>query len=103
MSVTTTSGGRQWQLHIRVLPACYNFKMHLPTDWDGIVPAAPRNGMAETGYAKLAEQGTKCYDVLFKIRRWFDVTVLKWEERSGAVQRGAGWTMTATPKATLGP
>jgi hypothetical protein len=77
----------------------YNFKMQLPTDWDSIVPAAPRNGVAETGYTLLAEQGTKCYNVLFKIRRWFDVTVLKWEElRNGAVQPGAGWTMTATPQ-----
>jgi hypothetical protein len=77
----------------------YNFKMQLPADWDSIVPAAPRNGVAETGYALLKEQGTKCYDVLFKIRRWFDVTVLKWEElRNGAVQAGEGWTMTATPQ-----
>lgn len=100
VSVTTTVAANG-SYTFKDLPAglYYNFKMQLPTDWDGIVPAAPRNGMAETGYAKLAEQGTKCYDVLFKIRRWFDVTVLKWEElRSGAVQRGAGWTMTATPQ-----
>ena len=77
----------------------YNFKMQLPADWDSIVPAAARNAVAETGYAQLKEQGTTCYDVLFKIRRWFDVTILKWEElRNGAVQPGEGWTMTATPQ-----
>jgi hypothetical protein len=43
-----------------------------------------------------------CYDVLFKIRRWFDVTVLKWEElRNGLVQPGKDWTMTATPQGDL--
>ncbi len=38
--------------------------------------------------------------MLFKIRRWFDVTVLKWEElRNGAVQAAVqSWTMTATPQ-----
>ncbi|MBE2233342.1 MAG: hypothetical protein IAE85_07600, partial [Anaerolinea sp.] len=68
----------------------YNFTMQLPPDWDGIVPAAPRNGVAESGYTLLNER-KGCHDVLFKIRRWFDVTVLKWEElQNGAVQPGNG-------------
>lgn len=77
----------------------YYFALPLPADWDGIVPAAPRGGIAWTDATLLKEQGTKCYDVLFKIRRWFDVTVLKWEElQNGTVQPGEGWTMTATPQ-----
>jgi hypothetical protein len=36
---------------------------------------------------------------MFKLRRWFDVTVLKWEElRDGTVRPGEGWTITATPQ-----
>jgi hypothetical protein len=76
----------------------YMFALPLPTDWDSIVPEAPRGGIAWTGWTKLNEK-EGCYDVLFKIRRWFDVTVLKWEElRDGTVQPGEGWTMTATPQ-----
>ena len=82
------------------LPAdqTYSFSMMLPTDWDGIVPQAPRGGIAETGAVTLsAKKG--CYDVLFKIRRWIDVTVLKWEElRDGTVQYGQDWTVTAYPQ-----
>ena len=78
----------------------YKFALALPNgDWDSIVPEAPRGGVAWTPWTKLDEQGSTCYDVLFKIRRWFDVTVLKWEElRNGIVQPGPGWTMTATPQ-----
>jgi hypothetical protein len=77
----------------------YTFAVYMPNpDWDGIVPEAPRGGVAFTAWTKLNEQ-SNCYDVLFKIRRWFDVTVLKWEElRNGAVQPGIDWTMTAIPQ-----
>ncbi len=78
----------------------YRFALPLPNgDWDSIVPEAPRGGIVWTPWTKLDEQGSTCYNVLFKIRRWFDVTILKWEEqRNGAVQPGEGWTMTATPQ-----
>ena len=77
----------------------YYFALPMPNeDWDGIVPVAPRGGIAWTAGTVLNEK-EGCYDVLFKIRRWFDVTVLKWEElRNGAVQPGVDWTMTATPQ-----
>ena len=78
----------------------YKFALVLPNgDWDSIVPEAPRGGIARTGWVKL-DENEDCYDVLFKIRRWFDVTVLKWEElRNGAVQPAIqSWTMTATPQ-----
>ena len=74
----------------------YTFALPLPADWDGLVPEAPRNGVAFTLWTKLDEQGSTCYGVMFKIRRWFDVTVLKWEElRDGTVRPGAGWTINA--------
>jgi hypothetical protein len=98
--VVTTTVGADGKYTFKDLPAdlYYNFLMQLPKDWDGIVPATPRDGVAETGYAQLTEK-EGCYDVLFKIRRWFDVPVLKWEElRSGIVQPGVDWTMTATPQ-----
>ena len=73
----------------------YKFALPLPADWDSLVPEAPRNGIAWTSWTKLDEQ-SNCYDVMFKIRRWFDVTVLKWEElRDGTVRPGAGWTINA--------
>jgi hypothetical protein len=92
--------GADGKYEFKDLPAgyYYTFALPLPADWDGIVPAAPRGGVAYTLWTKLDEQ-KGCYDVLFKIRRWFDVTVLKWEElRNGAVQPGKDWTMTATPQ-----
>jgi hypothetical protein len=83
------------------LPAGYYYTFYLVMpnqDWDGIVPVAPRGGVAFTDWTQLNEK-EGCYDVLFKIRRWFDVTVLKWEElRNGMVQPGVDWTMTATPQ-----
>lgn len=102
VSVTTTVGANG-SYTFNDLPAglYYNFTMQLPADWDGLVPAAPRDGVAETGFAKLDEK-KGCYDVMFKIRRWFDVTILKWEElRDGTVRRGEGWTITATPQGDL--
>lgn len=78
----------------------YNFLMQLPQDWAGIVPEAPRSGIAETGLTSLEERDSKhCYVVVFKIKREFDVTVLKWEElQDGTVQPGEGWKITATPQ-----
>ena len=95
--------GAEGKYEFKDLPAgyYYNFAMPLPADWDSIVPEAPRNGIAWTGWTKLDER-KGCHDVLFKIRRWFDVTVLKWEElRDGSVRPGADWTMTAYPQGDL--
>ncbi len=40
-----------------------------------------------------------CYVVVFKIKREYDVTVRKWEEKQdGTVQPGEGWKITATPQ-----
>ncbi len=107
---TEVDGAMRWQTatvgsdgsyEFPSLPAGYYYRFALPLpngDWDSIVPEAPRGGLAWTSWTLLEEQDG-CYDVLFKIRRWFDVTVLKWEElRNGAVQPGADWTMTATPQ-----
>ena len=68
----------------------YNFRMQLPTDWDSIVPPAPRDGVAETGLTMMevpdGPHAGKCWGIVFKIRRLFDVTVIKWEEDlNGAV------------------
>lgn len=101
VSVTATVGANG-SYSFKDLPAglYYNFSMQLPADWDSLVPEqAVRGGIAETGFTKLNEQGAKCYDVMFKIRRWFDVTILKWEElRDGTVRPGVDWTITATPQ-----
>ena len=98
VAVADVGSDGSWKF--KELPAgyYYAFAMPLPVDWDGIVPEAPRNGIAWTGWAKL-DESSDCYDVLFKIRRWFDVTVIKWEELlNGSVQPGEGWTITATPQ-----
>ena len=56
--------------------------MQLPQDWAGIVPEAARGGVAETGSTYLEKRDSKhCHVVVFKIKREFDVTVLKWEEK----------------------
>ena len=80
-----------------------NFKMELPKDWEGIVPLAERDAVAENG--AVAETGMtefdaqeKCYRIVFKIRRVFGVMVVKWEELAdGTVQPGDDWDITATP------
>lgn len=78
-------------------PDVWNFEMQLPVDWDGIVPLAPRGGLAVTGCTPLAGRSS-AYIVVFKIRRLIDVTVRKWEETAtGAVQPGAGWQVTFQP------
>lgn len=75
----------------------WNFRLQLPESWDGIVPVAARGGVAETGITEFDEQ-TGCYRIVFKIRRLFDLTVLKWEELlDGTVQPGVDWEITATP------
>ncbi|MEA3335934.1 MAG: SpaA isopeptide-forming pilin-related protein [Chloroflexota bacterium] len=80
----------------------YTFAMQLPPDWDGIVPQAARNGIAWTGWAKLSEvdqDKEKCHRIVFKIRRLFDVTVIKWEELlDGTVQPGEGWKIDVIPQ-----
>jgi len=98
--VATAPVGTNGSYEFKDLPAGYYyiFALPLPADWDGIVPAAGRGSIAFTNWTQLVEK-KGCYDVLFKIRRWFDVTVLKWEElQNGAVQPGSGWTITATPQ-----
>ncbi|MER2598262.1 MAG: LysM domain-containing protein [Caldilineales bacterium] len=92
--------GADGKYHFEGLAAglVYNFSIDLPEDWDGIVPLADKGGTAETGWTFLPER-KGCYDVLFKIRRWYHVIVLKWEEqRNGTVSKGQGWSMTATPQ-----
>lgn len=75
----------------------YNFLLDLPADWEGIVPEAGRGGVAETGVTPLSEQDA-CYRIVFKIRRVFDVIVIKWEELLDfTVRPGEGWEITATP------
>ena len=78
----------------------WNFMMQLPQDWAGIVPEADRGAVAETGSTYLEKRDSKhCHVVVFKIKREFDVTVLKWEEKQdGTVQPGKDWKITATPQ-----
>ena len=81
----------------------WNFMMQLPQDWAGIVPEADRGALAETGSTYLEKRDSKhCHVVVFKIKREFDVTVLKWEEnQDGTVEPGEGWKITATPQNDL--
>ena len=74
--------------------------MFLPEDWAGIVPEAPRGGVAETGWTQLEKRDSKhCHVVVFKIKREFDVPVVKWEEsQDGTVALGEDWKITATPQ-----
>lgn len=82
---------------LALTPDVWNFSVQLPTDWDGIVPVAPRSGLAITGCTPLTSQKAP-YIVVFKIRRLFDVTARKWEELAGGtVQPGAGWQITFQP------
>ena len=68
-----------------------------PQGWDGIVPIAGRAGLAQTGCTPLPGRAQP-YLIVFKIRRLFDVTALKWEEMTnGAVQPGAGWRIPFQP------
>lgn len=82
---------------LSLTPDTWNFAMQLPEDWDGIVPRAPRAGLAETGCTPLPGRDTP-YLIVVKIRRLFDVTALKWEELAdGTVQAGQGWQITYQP------
>ena len=82
---------------LSLTPDNWNFTMQLPEGWDGIVPIAARAGLAETGCTPLPGS-SKAYLIVFKIRRLFDITALKWEELAdGAVQPGQGWTITYQP------
>ncbi len=75
----------------------WDFQLQLPADWEGIVPVAARGALASTGLTTIVPQD-KCYRIVFKIRRVYDVIVAKWEElQDGSVQPGEGWTITATP------
>ena len=78
----------------------FDFGMFLPEDWAGIVPEAPRGGVAETGWTQLEKRDSKhCHVVVFKIKREFDVPVVKWEEsQDGTVALGEDWKITATPQ-----
>ncbi len=85
---------------LALAPGVWNFQMQLPTDWDGIVPVAGRAELAQTGCTLLPGRAQP-YLIVFKIRRLFDVTALKWEEMpNGAVQPGAGWRITFQPVRT---
>lgn len=82
---------------LTLTPTVWNFQMQLPADWDGIVPVAARAGLAQTGCTPLAGN-SQPYLIVFKIRRLFDVTALKWEELpAGTVQPGADWRITFQP------
>lgn len=75
----------------------WQFSLPLPTDWDGIVPQAGRGGVAQM-IPTLLEPKDGCYRIVFKIRRLFDITVIKWEESlDGTVSPGSGWKITFTP------
>lgn len=82
---------------LSLTPGVWDFQMQLPTDWDGIVPRVGRAALAQTGCTPLPGRSAP-YLIVFKIRRLFDVTALKWEELAGgAVQSGAGWQVTFQP------
>lgn len=82
---------------LALAPGVWNFQMQLPQGWDGIVPIAGRAGLAQTGCTPLPGRAQP-YLIVFKIRRLFDVSALKWEEMAnGAVQPGAGWRITFRP------
>lgn len=84
------------------LPADFRwiFAMRLPEDWDSIVPQAGRGQVALMGWTGLpGRDDDKCYRIVFKIRRLFDITVIKWEELlDGSVRPGKGWEITFTPQ-----
>jgi hypothetical protein len=78
-------------------PNVWDFQMQLPADWDGIVPVAERAELARTGCTPLAGS-PQPYLIVFKIRRLFDVTALKWEDLpNGTVRPGEGWRITFQP------
>ncbi len=89
--------GSDGYFQLDLTPDVWDFQMQLPADWDGIVPLAGRAGLASTGCTPLPGNAQP-YLILFKIRRLFDVTALKWEELpNGVVQPGQGWRITFQP------
>jgi len=94
----TAPVGRNGYFKFEKLPVGdWNFQMQLPEGWEGIVPKADRGGLAETGLTPLGER-KDCYRIVFKLRRVFEVVVIKWEEQlDGTVRPGVGWVITATP------
>lgn len=75
----------------------FDFVVDLPDGWEGIVPLAARGDIARTGVTELTEN-KRCYPILFKLRRVFDVIVIKWEEGwDGTVTPGEGWKISAEP------
>lgn len=75
----------------------YNLSMQLPPGWEGIVPQARLEGVAETGLTQFDEV-KGCHKVIFKIRRLVTIQVYKWEEQlDGTVIPGEDWKITATP------
>ena len=43
-------------------------------------------------------ENDECYRIVFKIRRLFDITAIKWKESlDGAVAPAQGWSITFTP------
>lgn len=96
-AVVTATADSSGFFKFSLTPDVWNFQMQLPADWDGIVPRATRAGLAQTGCTPLPGRSTP-YLIVFKIRRLFDVTAVKWEELAGGtVQPGAGWTVTFQP------
>lgn len=84
-----------------LLEGDYNLRLQLPEDVEGMVPQADRGGVAETGVTTFEAKDDEddCYRVVFKIKRLFDVTVIKWEEAlDGSVVGGKDWEITFTPK-----
>jgi hypothetical protein len=96
--VATAAVGKDGYFKFANLPAGFlAFRLQLPQGWDGIVPQVRIGGVADTGFTEFKES-TKCYRILFKIRRLVTIPVLKWEERlDGTVVPGEDWRITATP------
>lgn len=96
-TVTTTVGSDGYFKFAELPVGDWNFRMQLPEGWDGIVPLAERGGLAETGLTPIVEKDG-CHRVVFKIRRLFEVIVIKWEEGlDGSVAPGMDWVIHATP------
>jgi hypothetical protein len=96
-TAVTAAVARDGYFQLSLTPDIWDFQLQLPADWDGIVPIAERAGLARTGCTPLAGS-PQSYLIVFKIRRLFDVTALKWEDLpNGTVQPGEGWRITFQP------
>lgn len=96
-ATVTAAVGADGYFQLTLTATVWDFQMQLSADWDGIVPMTARAGLAQTGCTPLAGRSDP-YLIVFKIRRLFDVTALKWEELpAGAVQPGPGWRITYQP------